>query len=141
MADAAELRRAYEEGTSGAGEKLVRKYEARGDKAARASSDAAQQSYETAMKDPKVLKRRQTSLKRVSDQEMNEAMRATGASAYAAATAAKAQKQAERALPYVNEAERLAANLPPKVRDPVQNWVQRGGPIAKRLREMKEAGR
>lgn len=138
MADASELLTSYRDGTAGAGDKLVRKYVAATGKQAAAASDAAQASYTEAMRDPKVLARRQKELRKVTEEQMNSAMRDKGGSNYATSTGASGQKWVDNALPYVNLAESTAANLPPRSRDPMVNVDKRVKPIVKALHDLKE---
>ncbi len=128
----------YRERASGSGSKLVAKYTAKTGKLAAASSKAAQSNYESAMKDPAVLKRRQKNLKKLSEEDLNSAMAATGEAAYNAAVAAKAPKWLEKTTPYLDEIDKVVDTLPAKTRDGVQNVQNRVVPLVKALQDKKK---
>ena len=131
-------KRKYTERTAVATGDLVEGYEKRTDKVARMSSDDAQKNFESAMKDPAVLKRRQSKLKKVSESDLNEAMRTKGAARYAEGTAASADKALENVTPFLEEIDIITARLPARTRDPRANVMNRVIPIAVGLREKKE---
>ena len=131
-------KRKYRERTAVATGDLVEGYEKRTDKVARMSSDDAQTNFEAAMKDPKVLKRRQSKLKKLSESDLNDAMRTKGAARYAEGTAASADKALENVTPYLEEIDSITARLPARTRDPRANVMNRVVPIAVGLREKKE---
>lgn len=140
MADMAELTKEYESGTSGASTKLVRRYEAAQGKLSKAASAEAQASYEEAMKDPNVLKRRQRNLARLTEEDLNKGMREKGGSNYSTGTSAGKDKWAKNAAPFISEAERVSANLPRRTRNVEENIRNRSMPVAKALRALKDKG-
>ncbi len=128
----------YETGTARSGEKLVDNYVARGGKAAAMSSDSAQKNFEAAMTDKKVLQRRQAKLKKVTEEDLNEAMRIKGSARYVEGTAAGVDKAAANVEPFLAEIDRTVASLKPRTRDAYQNVVNRVAPIAVNLQKKKE---
>ena len=128
----------YTRNTAAATGDLVDGYIARTDKVARMASDNAQDNYESAMKDPKVLKRRQSKLKKLSEDNLNEAMRTKGAARYAEGTAASANKALDNVTPYLDEIDKIVAGLAARTRDPRANVMNRVVPIAVGLREKKD---
>ena len=132
-------KRKYTERTAVATDDLVNGYIARTDKVARMSSDASQKNYESAMKDAAVLKRRQTKLKKVSESDLNDAMRTKGAARYAEGTAASADKALANVSPFLDEIDRTVAALPARTRDPRANVMNRVVPIAVNLNAKKKA--
>lgn len=131
-------REEYESRAGQSADKLVRKFTAATGKVEKARSPAAQKAYEDAMRDPKVLARRQKALGKVTEAEVNEAMQRKGASAYAAGVAAGADKWGRNVAPYMSELDRTVASLPARTRDPVQNVMGRVAPIAKNLNALKD---
>lgn len=129
----------YRSKASAAGEKLVRKYIARNDKLVRATSDSAQKNYVAAMTDPKVLQRRVAKLKKLTEADLNAAMQAKGASAYATGVNAGADKWGKGVEPYFSEIERVIANLPARGRTARENVMNRTLPLAEALQKKKEA--
>lgn len=129
----------YRNRVSGSSDKLVKRYVARNDKLARASSDDAQRLYEEALKDPKVLKRRQSRLRKLSEEDLNRAMREKGASAYAASASVGADKWSKNAAPFLDEIDRIVSALPPKSRNIDENFNRRAIPLAKGLRAKKDS--
>jgi len=128
----------YKNRAPASADKLVRKYQAATGKLDAARSPDAQASYEEAMRDPAVLKRRQTNLGKLSEADLNNAMQAKGGSAYAAGTAAGADKWAKNVAPYFGEIDRIKAKLPRRTRDPAANVQSRVTPFAKGLSDMKK---
>ena len=131
-------KRKYTERTAVASGDLVRGYTARTDKVARMGSDDAQKNFESAMKDPAVLKRRQTKLKKLSEADLNKAMETKGAARYAEGTAASADKALENVSPFLDEIDRTVAALPVRTRDPRSNVMNRVVPLAVNLSEKKK---
>ena len=127
----------YKDRASASGDKLVRKYQAAPDKLAKSSSDTAQASYVEAMRDPKTLALRQLKLKKLSEDDLNRAMGATGASAYNNKVAASAPKWEKNTSPYLDEIDRIKATLKPRGRDVSANVTNRVLPLAKGLRDKK----
>ena len=136
--DKAEALKEYRERASGSGGKLVRKYTAATGKLEAATSKSAQANFESAMKDPAVLKRRLTNLKKLSEEDLNSAMIATGEAAYNAAVAAKAEKWLEKTSPFLDEIDDVVAKLPARTRDGVQNVTNRVIPLVKALQDKKK---
>jgi len=139
MPNASELKNDFVNGASGASAKLVDRYTKRTDKAARAASDDAQNAYKQAMADPKVIARRQSMLKKVTEEEMNAAMRAKGGSAYAAGVANAGDKWANKVQPFFDTIDQTVAKLPARTRDVAANVQKRVTPIAVALRAKKES--
>ncbi len=120
------------------GDKLVKNYVAVTDKLAKAASNEAQDQYKQAMADPKVIARRQLRLKQLSEEDLNSAMEATGASAYNNAVVAKADKMRKRVTPYYNLINTIVPTLKPRSRNVDQNIDNRVKPIANALHKLKE---
>jgi len=131
-------KRKYTERTAVATGDLVDGYTRRTDKVARMSSDDAQANFEAAMRDPAVLKRRQGKLKKLSESDLDEAMRTKGAARYAEGTAASAGKALDNVSPYLDEIDSIVAKLPARTRDPRKNVIDRVVPLAVGLSEKKK---
>jgi len=129
----------YETGTARSGDKLVDNYVAKSGKVAAMSSDSAQKNYESAMKDSKVLQRRQAKLKKLSDEDLNEAMRIKGSARYVEGTAASIDKAAANVEPFLSIIDSEVSKLKPRTRDAYQNVVNRVAPIAVALQKKKES--
>jgi hypothetical protein len=129
----------YKSRTSQAGTKLVSRYRAATNKLARATSDAAQNAYKAAMSDPKVLERRRSNLRKLSEEDLNRNMELKGASAYSAGTSAGADKWGRNFAPYASVIDSTTASLPERTRDPVANVTNRVIPLAKNLRAKKDS--
>ena len=136
--DRAKWKEKYTRNTAAATGDLVDGYIARTDKVARMASDDAQKNFEEAMREPAVLKRRQTKLKKLSEGDLNEAMRTKGAARYAEGTAASADKALENVEPFLTELDSIVAKLPARTRDPRKNVMDRVIPIAVGLAEKKK---
>ena len=136
--DKAKWKDKYERNTAAATGDLVDGYVARTDKVAKMSSDTAQANYEAAMRDKKVLERRQSKLKGLSESDLNEAMRTKGAARYAEGTAASADKALANVEPYLDEIDKIVSTMKPRTRDPMQNVTNRVGPLAVGLRALKD---
>ncbi len=139
MANVEKWKKRYEEGTSGAGSRLVEGYVEKTGKLAAATSDSAQKSYEEAMKDPKVLKRRQNKLKKLSEDDLNKAMEAKGSTAYTTGTAAAVDKAAQNVSDFLNKQEEIVKSLPPRTRDVKSNVLNRVVPLAEGMSKLKES--
>lgn len=131
-------KRKYTERTAVATGDLVEGYINRPDKVARMSSDDAQKNFEDAMRDPNVLRRRQSKLKKLTESDLNEAMRTKGAARYAEGTAASADKALMNVTPYLEEIDRIVASLPARTRDPRKNVMDRVVPLAVGLSDKKK---
>ncbi len=129
----------YETGTARSGEKLVENYIAKSGKVAAMASDSAQKNYEAAMKDSKVLQRRQAKLRKMSDEDLNESMRIKGSARYVEGTAASLDKAAANVEPFLSVIDSEVAKLKPRTRDAYQNVVNRVAPIAVALQKKKES--
>jgi len=136
--DIASAKEDYVDRAGQSGSKLVKNYVAATDKLAKASSNEAQQLYVQAMQDQKVLARRQKRLKQLTEEDLNSAMEATGATAYNNAVVAKADKWEKRVTPYFNLLNQLVPTLKPRTRDVAQNVANRVLPVAQGLRKLKE---
>lgn len=136
--DRAKWKDKYTRNTAAATGDLVDGYIARTDKVARMASDDAQRNFEDAMRDAAVLKRRQSKLKKLTESDLNEAMRTKGATRYAEGTAAASDKALENVEPYLTELDSIVAKLPPRTRDPRKNVMDRVIPIAVGLSEKKK---
>ena len=137
--DTAKWKEKYERNTAAATGDLVDGYVARTDKVARMASDEAQTNFEAAMRDKKVLERRQKKLKGLSEEDLNNAMRTKGAARYAEGTAASAEKALRNVEPFLKEIDKIVTKLPARTRDPRQNVMDRVVPIAVGLRAKKDA--
>ncbi len=131
-------KRKYTERTAVATGDLVDGYTRRTDKVAKMSSDAAQKNFEDAMRDPAVLKLRQSKLKKLSESELNEAMRTKGAARYAEGTAASADKALANVTPYLDEIDKIVPGMKARGRDPRANVMERVVPIAVGLNDLKK---
>jgi hypothetical protein len=129
----------YETGTARSGGKLVDNYIAKSGKAAAMASDSAQKNFEAAMTDKKVLQRRQLKLKKVSEEDLNEAMRVKGSARYVEGTAAGVDKAAANVEPFLGIIDSEVAKLKPRTRDAYTNVVNRVAPIAVALQKKKES--
>lgn len=139
MPSPSEVKADYVSGAAAAGGKLVDRYTKVTDKLAKASSDAAQKSYAEAMRDPKVLQRRQNNLKKLSEEDLNKAMRDKGGAAYSAGVAAGADKWEKNVAPYFTEIDNISRALPARTRDPATNVTNRVTPFAVGLRKKKDS--
>ena len=128
----------YTRNTAAATGDLVDGYVARTDKVTKMSSDQAQANFEAAMRDKKVLERRQKKLKGLSEEDLNEAMRTKGATRYAEGTAASADKALRNVEPYLTEIDKIVGTMKPRTRDPRQNVMDRVVPLAVGLRDKKD---
>lgn len=137
--DKAKAMQAYKDRTAQSGSKLVDNYIATPGKMAKAFSEESQKSYVAAMTDPNVLKRRLTNGRKVDEGAANEAMRAKGASAYAAGTAAGADKFSKNVAPYLDTIDRVRTSLPARTRDAAQNVANRVTPLAVALQKQKNS--
>ena len=136
--DKSKWKEKYTRNTAAATGDLVDGYVKRTDKVARMASDEAQTNFEAAMRDKKVLERRQKKLKGLSEEDLNNAMRTKGAARYAEGTAASADKALENVSPYLDEIDKITTSMKPRTRDPRQNVMDRVVPLAVGLREKKD---
>lgn len=138
MVDIADIKGEYKSGTQAKADKLVRRYTARSGKLDAATSDAAQGLFVQKMSDPEVLERRRKNLLKLTETELNEAMRATGAANYRTSTAASVDRWADGIKPYLEVQEQVVKGLPPRTADPESNVVNRVLPLAKALASKKK---
>lgn len=120
-------------------DKLVRKYKARTDKIAKATSDAAQAAYVAGVTDPVSQKLRLVKLKKLSDADLDRAMDSKGRVAYPAGIEAGKPKWSTEFTPYASEIDRLVPALPPRTRDAASNVTARVTPIAVGLQNKKKS--
>ena len=137
MANAQDLKSDFVANGQAAAAKLVKNYTARTDKVARASSDDAQARYETAMRDPATLKRRQSKLKKVNEADLNAAMAAKGSSNFSTGIGAAGDKWANNVQPYLDEQDRIVKTLKPAGMDVQANVMNRVAPLAVGLHQKK----
>ena len=128
----------YKSGARLRSDKWLNNYKATPDKLAKAASDDAQKLYEDQMKDPKVLKRRQSKLKKLSESDLNAAADAAGSTAYATGVEAKAGKALKNVSIYLDEIDRLKPTMPKRTTDPMSNLTNRAGHFVKGLSELKK---
>jgi len=129
----------WQSGAKAKVDKLVRKYTARTDKIAKATSDAAQKAYIDGVTDPLSQKLRLIRLKELSDADLNAAMEAKGRTAYGPGVDAAVEKYARRVDPYLSEIDAIVPKLKPKTRDAATNVTNRVSPIAVGLQNKKKA--
>lgn len=120
-------------------DKLVRKYTARTDKIARATSDAAQKNYIAGVTDPTSQKLRLVRLKELSDSDLNKAMEDKGRLAYPAGVDASVDKYGKRVAPFFSEIDIIVPKLAAPTRDARVNVMNRVLPIAVGLANKKKA--
>lgn len=138
MVDVSEMKSEYASRTSASSQKLVRRYVNKTGKLEAAASDHAQKNYISGVTDPEAQKRRQTNLRKLSESELNAAMEAKGGSAYAAGTSAAQDKWAKNVTPYLENADKIVASLPPRSRDPIANVNNRLIPLVKAQSDLKK---
>ncbi len=130
----------YKSGTTANASKLVRNYTQATGKLDAATSSSAQSNYESAMRDPKVLARRNSELKKLSEADLNNGMVQSGESAYRDGTANSAQKAMAAVGPYLDKIDATLPSLKPRTRDAVTNVTNRVAPLAKALQDLKNSG-
>lgn len=119
------------------GEKLVKRYTAATDKLSKATSPEAQANYVEAMSDPEVLGRRLTNLGKLTEEDLNRAMRAKGAAAYGAAVRVAGDKWVKKFRPYGEVMDSVVAGLPAPTRDAMANIDNRLKPIVAAVKAKK----
>jgi hypothetical protein len=129
----------WQSGAKAKVDKLIRKYTARTDKVARATSDAAQKAYVEGVTDPTSQKLRLIRLKELTDSDLNAAMEAKGRVSYPAGVDAAVEKYGRRVDPYFKELDAIVPRLKPAVRDARTNVMERVLPIAVGLQNKKKA--
>lgn len=128
----------YKKGASNNAEKLVDNYVRKTGKLDAAKSDAAEQLYADKVQDAINRKARQKGLNKVSEAEMNAAMKATGAQNYRSGTTRAADKQARNVEPYYAALDSLEGNLPERTSDPMANLMNRAGAVVQTMVETKK---
>ena len=120
-------------------DKLIRKYTARTDKIARATSDEAQKAYVAGVTDPMSQKLRLIRLKELSDADLNAAMEAKGRVAYPTGVDAGKLKYTRHVDPYMKEIDVIVPKLKARVIDARTNVMERVVPLAVGLQNKKKA--
>jgi len=129
----------WQSGAKAKVEKLIRKYTARTDKIAKATSTEAQKAYVDGVTDPLSQKLRLIKLKKLSDSDLNRAMEDKGRVAYPAGVDAAVDKYGTEVAPYFSEIDTIVAKLKPKTRDAATNVTNRVTPLAVGLQNKKKA--
>jgi len=128
----------YITGAANNAQKLVDNFVARSGKIDAARSDAAEKLWAERLQQAIQAKSRQKALARVSEQDMNAAMLASGAQNYRTGTARSADKQITRAEPYYAALDALEGKFPARTSDPMANLMNRAGLVVKTLVEVKK---
>ncbi len=128
----------YVQGASNNAEKLVNNYIKTSGKLDAAKSDAAEKLYADKLAAAIANKSRQKGLAKVSEQEMNAAMQATGSTNYRSGTSRGADKQAKNVEPYYAALDALEGKLPARTSDPMANLMNRAGAVVKTMVETKK---
>jgi hypothetical protein len=129
----------YVSGAKAKTDKLIRKYTARTDKIAKATSDDAQKRYVEGVTDPVSQKKRLIKLKKLSDSNLNAMMEAKGRTAYPAGVEAAKDKWAGEFDPFAKEIDAILPKLRPPTRDAASNVANRVTPLAVGLQNKKKA--
>ena len=120
-------------------DKLIRKYTARTDKIARATSDEAQKAYIAGVTDPTSQKLRLIRLKELSDSDLNAAMEAKGRIAFPAGVDAGKTKYTRHVDPFMKEIDVIVPKLKARVLDARANVMERVIPLAVGLQNKRKA--
>lgn len=128
----------YVQGASNNAEKLVNNYTKTPGKLDAAKSDNAEKLYAENVAKAVAEKRRQKGLSRVTEQDMNAAMQATGSQNYRSGTARSSDKQAKNVEPYYAALDSLEGKLPARTSDPMANLMNRAGAVVKTMVETKK---
>ena len=137
--DVEEAKGDWQAGAKAKVDKLIRKYTARTDKIAKATSPAAQKAYVDGVTDPTSQKLRLTRLKELTDADLNKAMEDKGRAAYPTGVDAAVDKYGRHVEPYMREIDAIVPKLKPKTRDARTNVMERVIPIAVGLANKKKA--
>lgn len=129
----------YVDGAKAKVEKLIRKYTAKTDKLAKATSDAAQKAYIAGVTDPVSQKLRLVRLKELSEADLNKGMEDKARTTYPAGIDAGQGKYDRRVSPYFDEIDRIVPTLAAKTREARANVMNRVLPIAVGLANKKKA--
>lgn len=128
----------YVQGASNNAEKLVNNYVKTPGKLDAAKSDTAEKLYADKVAQAIANRSRQKGLQKVSEQDMNAAMAATGAQNYRSGTGRSAEKQAKNVEPYYAALDALEGKLPARTADPMANLMNRAGAVVKTMVETKK---
>lgn len=128
----------YVQGASNNAEKLVSNYVKTPGKLDAAKSDTAEKLYADKVAQAIANRSRQKGLQKVSEQDMNAAMAATGAQNYRSGTGRSAEKQARNVEPYYAALDALDGKLPARTADPMANLMNRAGAVVKTMVETKK---
>lgn len=128
----------YVRGTSANADKLVTNYTRKTGKLEAASSDEAEALYAEKIQRAISRKSRQKGLSRITEADMNEGMKATGAAAYRNKTAAKVGKMMSNVEPYLDALDGLEGRLPPRTADRMANLMNRAGMVVETLGNLKD---
>ena len=137
--DANQAGQDYVSGATAKVDKLVRKYTARTDKLARATSDEAQKNYVAGVTDPVSQKLRLVNLKKLSEADLNKGMEEKGRTAYSTGVGAAQNKYVSNVQPYLSEIDRIKGTLKPHTRDARANVMERVLPLSVGLANKKRA--
>jgi len=129
----------WQSGAKAKVDKLIRKYKARTDKIAKATSDEAQKAYVAGVTDPASQKLRLKHLRELSDADLNDAMDAKAPAAFPAGVDAAVEKYARHVDPYFKEIDSIVTKLKAPTRDARTNVMERVIPLAVGLQNKKKA--
>lgn len=136
--DRALFKEDYKKGTSQNADKLVRNFVNKKGKIDAARSDESEALWKEKILLAADKKKRQKALQKVTEDDMNNGMLATGATAYRNKTAAKADKMVKNVEPYLKALDGLEGNYPAKTADPMENLVNRAGLVVMTLHNLKK---
>ena len=128
----------YVRGTSANADKLVRNYTKRTGKLDAAKSDEAEALYAEKVQRAIDKKLRQKGLAKLSEDDLNRGMEATGAANFRSGTAAKAGKMLDNVEPYLSALDGLEGRYPARTADRMQNLVNRAGLVVQTLGDLKD---
>jgi len=134
--DRTKAKERYVSGASANAEKLVENYVAQPGKLDAAKSDQAEKNFAEGVSKAVSTKSRQKALGRLTEQDLNTAMLAKGASSYRTGTSAAKDTWAEEVEPHLATLDNL--KLPARTTDPMQNIDNRVKGVAKALIETKK---
>ena len=137
--DATAAREDWQSGAKAKVDKLIKKYVARTDKIARATSDEAQKAYVAGVTDPANQRLRLIRLKELTDGDLNAAMEAKGRVAYPSGVDAGVSKYSRHVDPYFKEIDIIVPKLKARVIDARTNVMERVLPLAVGLQNKKRA--
>ncbi|MCW4049024.1 MAG: hypothetical protein NWE89_04730 [Candidatus Bathyarchaeota archaeon] len=128
----------YKKGTSQNADKLVRNFVNKKGKLEASKSDAAENLWKEKILLAAEKKKRQKALGRITEEDLNAGMLATGATAYRNKTAAKAAKMLKNVEPYLKAIDGLEGNYPARTADPMENLMNRAGLVVMTLHNLKK---